>query len=278
MEIQMIILFSLSEILDYKIADIPLINVLTFIFIILVAFALGKIIRLNIRRALKDKLQKTTVKTLEKSIYYISIMIGFVVALPQIGVSLSGLLVAGGIMGIVLGFASQTVVSNLISGLFLLIERPIEIGDGINIGDTSGIVKDIKILSTTIRNYDGIYVRLPNDKVFNSTIQNYDAHGARRFTYNVGIRYRDDAEKAMRIILSLLDKHSFVLKEPSSEIFVEELGDSGVNLSIRIWTPSVVWYSVYKELLWKIKVTLEENGIEIPFPQRVVWMKENIKK
>jgi len=274
----MIILFSLSEILDYKIADIPLINILTFIFIILVAFALGKIISLNIKRALKDKLQKNTVKTLEKSIYYISIIIGFVVALPQIGVSLSGLLVAGGIMGIVLGFASQTVVSNLISGLFLLIERPIEIGDGINIGDTSGIVKDIKILSTTIRNYDGIYVRLPNDKVFNSTIQNYVAHGARRFTYTVGIRYRDDAEKAMRIILSLLDKHSFVLKEPSSEIFVEELGDSGVNLSIRIWAPSVVWYSVYKELLWKIKVTLEENGIEIPFPQRVVWMKENIKK
>ena len=278
MEIQMIILTSLSDILNYKIADIPLINIFTFIFIILVAFALGKIIRLNIRRALKDKIQKTTLKTLEKSVYYISIILGFIIALPQVGVSLSGLLVAGGIMGIVLGFASQAVVSNLISGLFLLMERPIEIGDGINIEGTSGIVKDIKILSTTIRNYDGIYVRLPNDKVFNSTIQNYDAHGARRFTYNIGIRYRDDAEKAMRIIMPLLDEHPFVLKEPRSEIFVDELGDSSVNLSIRIWAPSAVWYSIYKELLWKIKTSLEENGIEIPFPQRVVWMKGNTKK
>lgn len=274
----MIILISPSTILNYKIADIPLINILTFIFIILVAFALGKIISLNIRRALKDKIQKTTVKTLEKGVYYISIIIGFIVALPQVGISLSGLLVAGGIMGIVLGFASQAVVSNLISGLFLLIERPIEIGDGINIEGTSGVVKDIKILSTTIRNYDGIYVRLPNNKVFNSTIQNYDAHGARRFTYNVGIRYRDDAEKAIRTIMPLLDEHPFVLKEPSSEIFVEELGDSSVNLSIRIWTPSSVWYSIYKELLWKIKIRLEENGIEIPFPQRVVWMKDITKK
>lgn len=274
----MIILTSLSDILNYKIADIPLINIFTFIFIILVAFALGKIIRLNIRRALKDKIQKTTLKTLEKSVYYISIILGFIIALPQVGVSLSGLLVAGGIMGIVLGFASQAVVSNLISGLFLLMERPIEIGDGINIEGTSGIVKDIKILSTTIRNYDGIYVRLPNDKVFNSTIQNYDAHGARRFTYNIGIRYRDDAEKAMRIIMPLLDEHPFVLKEPRSEIFVDELGDSSVNLSIRIWAPSAVWYSIYKELLWKIKTSLEENGIEIPFPQRVVWMKGNTKK
>ncbi len=274
----MIVLISLSNALNYKIADIPLINILTFIFIILVAFALGKIISINIRRTLTDKIQKTTLKTLEKSVYYISIIIGFIVALPQVGISLSGLLVAGGIMGIVLGFASQTVVSNLISGIFLLIERPIEIGDGINVGGTSGVVKDIKILSTTIRDYDGIYVRLPNDKVFSSTIQNYDAHGARRFTYNVGIRYRDDAEKAIRTIMPLLDEHPFVLKEPSSEIFVEELGDSGVNLSIRIWTPSSVWYSIYKELLWKIKTRLEENGIEIPFPQRVVWMKDTTKK
>ncbi len=274
----MIILTSLSDVLDYKIADIPLINILTFIFIILVAFAVGKIISLNIRRTLKDKVQKNTLKTLENSVYYISIIIGFIVALSQIGVSLSGLLVAGGIMGIVLGFASQTVVSNLISGIFLLIERPIEIGDGINIEGISGIVKDIKILSTTIRDYDGIYVRLPNDKVFSSTIKNYDAHGARRFTYNVGIRYRDDAEKAMKIITLLLDEHSLVLKEPSSQIFVEELGDSSVNLSIRIWAPSSVWYSIYTELLWKIKVVLEENGIEIPFPQRVVWMKDNTKK
>lgn len=274
----MMILTSLNQILDYRIAGVTLINILTFIFIILVAFALGKIISLNIRRTLKDKIQTTTLKTLEKSVYYIFIIVGFVIALPQVGVSLSGLLVAGGIMGIVLGFASQTVVSNLISGLFLLIERPIEIGDGINIEGTSGIVKDIKILSTTIRGYDGIYVRLPNDKVFNSKMQNYDAHGARRFTYNVGIRYQDDAKKAMDIILSLLDEHPCVLKEPSSEIFVEKLGDSSVNLSIRIWAPSAVWYSIYKELLWRIKVTLEENGIKIPFPQRVIWMKDNTEK
>jgi small-conductance mechanosensitive channel len=272
------IMASLGDILEYKIGEIPLINIFTFILIILIAFTLGKVIRLNIRRVFKDKIQKTTLSNLEKVVYYGSIIIGFLVALPQIGVSLSGVLVAGGIVGIVIGFASQAVVSNLISGLFLLIERPIEIGEGISVANTSGIVKDIKILSTTIRSYDGVYVRIPNDKVFNSTIENYDAHGARRFTYTLGIRYRDDAEKAMAIITPLLDEHSFVLKEPSSQIFVEELGDNSVNLTIRIWAPSQVWYSVYTQLLWKIKVALEENGIEIPFPQRVVWMKDNKKK
>jgi small-conductance mechanosensitive channel len=69
-----------------------------------------------------------------------------------------------------------------------------------------------------------------------------------------------------------------VLKEPSSEIFVDKLGDNSVNLTIRIWAPSAIWYSIYKELLWKIKTALEENGIEIPFPQRVIWMKDNTKE
>ncbi|HEC88562.1 MAG TPA: mechanosensitive ion channel family protein, partial [Thermoplasmata archaeon] len=178
----------------------------------------------------------------------------------------------GGILGIVIGFASQTVVSNLISGIFLMIEKPIKVGDGVNINDVSGIVEDIKVLSTTIRTYDGIYVRIPNEKVFNSNIQNYVAHGARRFEYKIGIRYKDDAEKAISIIKDLLEENPLVLKEPSPTIFVEELGESSVNLNIKIWAPSSVWYSVYTEMLWKIKTALEKKGIEIPFPQRVIWM------
>jgi small-conductance mechanosensitive channel len=268
------VLAALGDILDTKIADVPLFNLFTFILIIIIAFVIGRVIRVNIKRAFKDKVQKTTLASLEKVVYYGIIIIGFLVALPQIGVSLSGLLVAGGILGIVIGFASQTVVSNLISGLFLLIERPIEIGEGVNIDDISGVVKDIKILSTTIRSYDGIYVRIPNDKVFSSAIQNYDIHGARRFIYKVGIRYRDNAEKAITLIMELLEDHPFVLRNPPSQVFVEELGDNSVQLSIRIWAPSSQWYDVYTELLWKIKMALEENGIEIPFPQRVIWMSD----
>jgi len=271
------ILAALGDVLDIKIGDVPLINLFTFILIIFIAFVIGRVIRINIKRAFKDKVQKTTLGNLEKVVYYGIIVIGFLVALPQIGVSLSGLLVAGGILGIVIGFASQTVVSNLISGIFLLIERPIEIGEGVNIDDISGVVKDIKILSTTIRSYDGIYVRIPNDKVFSSAIHNYDIHGARRFTYTVGIRYRDNATTAIKIITELLEGHPFVLREPASQVFVEELGDNSVQLSIRIWAPSSQWYSVYTELLWKIKMALEHHGIEIPFPQHVIWMADEKK-
>jgi len=268
---------SLEDALGWKIGGVTVVNIFTFIFILLLAIIIGKIVRINVRRILKEKVPKTTLVAIEKIAYYVIIFIGLMVALPFIGFSLSGLLVAGGILGIVIGFASQTVVSNLISGLFLMIEKPIKIGDGVSIGEVSGVVKDIKVLSTTIRTYDGIYVRIPNDKVFSSNIQNYVAHVARRFEYKIGIRYSDDAEKAVKIIENLLEEHPLILKEPAPQIFVGELGDNSVNLSIRIWAPSSHWFSVKTEMLWKIKVALEKEGIEIPFPQRVIWMagKEN---
>ena len=269
------IIATIGEILSQKIEYLggrSIADIIIFFVIIFVSFIIAKIVRVNVRRSFKEKIPGTTLIAVEKIFYYGIIFIGLVIALPYIGVKLSGLLVAGGILGIVIGFASQTVVSNFISGLFLLIEKPIKIGDGISVGDVSGVVKDIRILSTTIRTWDGIYVRVPNEKVFNSSIQNFVAHAARRFEYKIGIAYKDDADKAIKIIENLLEEHPLILKEPAPQIFVEELGESSVNLTIKIWAPSAHWYSVKTEMLWKIKVALEKEGIEIPFPQRVIWM------
>ncbi|MGC9554163.1 MAG: mechanosensitive ion channel family protein [Thermoplasmatota archaeon] len=252
-------------------------EVAQFVLIIVAAIVIARVIRTNIRRIMKERVPKNTLSNMEKLVYYTIVFVGFVIAMSTIGFSLSGLLVAGGIMGIVIGFASQTVVSNLISGLFLIIEKPIKIGDGVNIDDVAGIVEDVRILSTTIRTYDGIYTRLPNEKVFSSNIQNYVAHGARRFAYSVGIRYRDDADQAKEIITNLLESHPLVLKNPAPQVFVEELGNSSVNLKVRMWAPSTHWYGVYTEMLWKIKVALEKEGIQIPFPQRVVWFADTLK-
>ena len=269
------IIATIGDILSQKIEYLggrSIADVIIFFVIIFISFIVAKIVRVNVRRSFKEKVPKTTLIAMEKIFYYGILFIGLVIALPYIGIKLSGLLVAGGILGIVIGFASQTVVSNFISGLFLLIEKPIKIGDGISVGDVSGVVKDIRILSTTIRTWDGIYVRVPNEKVFNSSIQNFVAHAARRFEYKIGIAYKDDADKAIKIIENLLEEHPLILKEPAPQIFVEELGESSVNLTIKIWAPSAHWYSVKTEMLWKIKVALEKEGIEIPFPQRVIWM------
>ncbi len=262
---------------DLNIYGVSVEKILLAIVALIVAVAVAKIITLHVRRALKEKLERERLELLNKIIYYGIIIIAAVSVLHELGINLSGLLVAGGVLGVAIGFAAKSVIGNLISGIFLMIERPIKIGDQVNIENISGFVEDIHIFSTVIRTYDGLYVRIPNEKVFMADITNYVAHAARRFEYSIGISYSDDAEKAVKIIREILEAHPFVLKNPAPQIFVESLGDSSVNIIVKIWAPTQVWYSVKTELLWKIKKELEINGIKIPFQQRVIWFANELK-
>jgi len=266
------------DVLNYKLyGDVTVYDIIVVIVVMALATIIAKLITTNLRRALIDKMKRDQLELMLKVIYFGIIIVAFIAVLPALGLDLSGLLVAGGITGIVLGFASQSVVANLVSGIFLISEKPIKIGDQINIDGVAGFVEDVNILSTIIRTYDGLYVRIPNEKVFTSNITNYVAHVARRFEYVVGIRYSDDAEKAIEIIRRLIEEHPFALKNPEPQVFVDNLGDSSVNIVVRIWAPSTEWYSVKMELLWKIKTELQRNGIEIPFPQRVVWFANELR-
>jgi len=206
-----------------------------------------------------------------KAVTYLILIIGLIWALAVIGLKLSGLLVAGGIVGIIIGFASQSIVGNLVSGVFLMIERPIRIGNTVNLNDTVGIVEDIKIISTTIRTFDGYQVRIPNEKVFTGNISNYVTNVVRRFEYDVGIRYNDDADKAITIIKELIFNEPFALKNPEPLVWVNKLGDNAVNVNVKIWAPVSEWWALKTNMLWRIKKALELQGIEIAFPQRVVW-------
>lgn len=252
-------------------ANVTVFNLLVAMLIIFVSIIIARFVSIYLRRFLKDRIAKEHADLINKVVYYSIIVIAVLSVLPNIGVKPSGLLVAGGIAGLAIGFASQSIIGNLISGLFLFIERPIKIGNGVNIDGTVGIVEDIKIMSTTLRQYDGLFVRVPNQKVFTSNITNFVAHVARRVDYVVGIRYSDDADKAIQIIKELLRAHPLTLINPEPMAFVDNLGDNAVNIFVRVWAPTNEWFGVKTELLWKIKKALEREGIEIAFPQRVVW-------
>ncbi len=251
--------------------SVTVFDLLMVAVILMIAVFISKGITIYLRRFLKEKMRKEHLDIMIKVIYYSVIFIALLTALPIIGVRISGLLVAGGIAGLAIGFASQSIIGNLISGIFLMIERPIKIGNAVNIDGTAGIVEDIRIISTTLRNFDGLYVRVPNQKVFTSSITNFVANVARRFEYVIGIRYSDDADKALGIIKNLIESHPLTLKNPAPQVFVDNLGESSVNIIVRIWAPVTEWFGVKTELLWKFKKALEEEGIAIPFPQRVVW-------
>jgi small-conductance mechanosensitive channel len=247
-------------------------DLLKFVLILSFSIIISRIITLYLRRSFKDKVSKDAGETILKLFYYGTIIIVFIAILPLTGLDPSGLLLAGGITGIVLGFASQNIVGNLISGVFLMIEKPIKIGDQVEISGTSGFVTDIRIISTLIRTYDGLLVRIPNQQVFTTNITNVVGYPVRRFEFTLGIRYSDDADAAIWLIKDLIDKEPFALLNPEPSVFVNELGESAVKIVVRIWAPMSEWFKMKTNLLSTIKKTLEENGIEMPLPQRVVYL------
>jgi len=258
--------------------SVTVLDLLIVVAIMVIAVFVSKWVAISLRRSLKDKVGREHLEIIRKIVSYSIIVIAIIWALTILGVNLSGLMVAGGIAGLVIGFASQSIVGNLVSGLFLMIERPIKIGDQVDIDQIRGFVEDIRIISTTVRTYDGLYVRIPNQKVFTTSITNYVGNVARRFGYVVGIRYSDDADKAIAIIKNLIEGYPFALKNPPPQAFVDNLGDNSVNVIVRVWAPITDWYGLKMELLWKIKKALEEKGIEIAFPQRVVWFANELKR
>ena len=251
---------------------VTIFDLVIFSLIVAASMVIANLTGVYLKKRLSDRIKKDELEKIVRVSQVAIILLGVFISLPSFHVNFGELLLIGGTAGIIIGFASQRLVTNIGSGIFLLIERPVTIGDTVKIGGTAGTIEDIRILSTTIKTYEGIFIRIPNETVFNSEITNYVANVARRFEYKIAIRYSDDADKAIRIIHALLAAHPFVLVNPPPSVYVDELADSGVIIMVRIWAPSREWWAVRTEMLWKIKKALEQEGLQIPFPQRVVWM------
>ena len=235
---------------------------------------LAKIAKLLFHKYYAPTLPKDTAKNLSKLIYFGIIVISFLGFTSSQGIDLSGIMVAGGIFAVVIGFATQSVVSNLISGVFLIIEKPAKHGDTIELPDMgiSGTLLDIGTFSSKIRKFDGTVIRIPNEKFFTSNIRSLTISTVRRADTVVGISYKDDIENAISVIKNeILVTMPFVLHVPEPEFRVEELGDSSVNIQVLVWHPRDDWSQAQPILLSTIKRALDKEGIEIPFPQRVIW-------
>ena len=215
-----------------------------------------------------------TVKTLNKLIYYGIIIIFLFAATASQGFDIGGLVVGAGFLGIVIGFAAQSVVSNMISGIFMLIEKPAKQGDTVEVVDANVLGKliDINTFSSKIQQFDGTVVRIPNEKMFTSNLRTFDLSEVRRSEVTVGIGYGEDIDKAINVIKNAIEKNVvYSLMEPAPQFSISELADNSVNILIRLWYPRDDLLEVMPNLLKVIKNALDDAGIEIPFPQRVVW-------
>ncbi|HJJ56126.1 MAG TPA: mechanosensitive ion channel family protein [Methanocorpusculum sp.] len=201
-------------------------------------------------------------------------IIGIILVCPFFGINMNALMVFGGAIGVSIGFASKDIISHAVAGVLILFERPVKLGDFIEVNGTEGSVEDIGIISTTIRLNNGVYVRIPNGSIFSSEITNYSTHIARRIQYSITIQYADDVNKVSKMITDFLEKYPYVLKLPAPFVYIETVGPNGYNVLIKIWAPTKLCDHLEDILLGDILALLKEQNIVIPYEQNVVWLNQ----
>ena len=220
-----------------------------------------------LRRIIKDKLEKQSEVMLVRTVKYTLVLLLLMMILNEFGFKISAILGAAGIFGVAIGFASQTSISNIISGMFLISEKPFLIGDVIEVNDKVGTVQSIDLLSIKLKTYDGRYVRVPNEAMIKNDVINLTRFDIRRAQLVVGVSFREDLHKVMAILQEIADTVPGGLKDPAPMLLLDGWGESRINIDFGVWTKTSNVFNMKNELIFAIKDRFDEEGIEIPFPR-----------
>ena len=275
---------NVKEILYYPLftinqTSITIISILLFVLILIGFIIFAKLIknRFLIKLLTKFRIEEGIQFTLTKISQYIIVFVGTVVALQFVGIDLTGLAVVLGFLSVGIGFGLQNVTSNFISGIILLFERPIKIGDRVTVGDTEGDVKNINIRSTTIQSVNNIAYIVPNSEFISTTVINW-SHGDNRLRVDldVGVSYNSDLDLVLSVLKEIALNNNNVLQSPMPEVHLREFGDSSWNMRLRVWIDKPKnHYYVRSEINCEIVRKFRKHNIEIPFPQRDLHLKSS---
>ena len=253
------------------------------IIMALVIFLVGKWLARKITNLLVTVLRKvkgmdeTLIKFLENIVYYILMIVVILTAISELGVETTSFLAILGAAGLAIGLALQGSLSNFASGVLLIVFKPFKSGDFIEVSGVTGIVEKILIFSTELRTGDNKTVIIPNGSITSGTITNYSTKPTRRIDLIIGVSYDADLAKTKALLHKVVSADERVLKDQAITVGVSELADSSVNFVVRPWVKSSDYWPTYFDLLEKIKTELDNEGIEIPFPQLSVHMNKEEK-
>jgi small conductance mechanosensitive channel len=248
-------------------------NVLGAILILIAGRIVAGIARGLMEKILLRANAEPTIISFVKSLTYIAILtFAVLAALSKFGIQTASFIAILGAAGFAVGFALQGSLSNFAAGVLILVLRPFKVGDYIDAAGVAGTVKEIGLFSSTLATPDNIKILVPNGKIYGDTIKNVSAFDTRRVDLVIGIGYSSSIQKAHEVLLDLINRDSRILADPPPQVAVSELADSSVNLVVRPWVKREDYWAVRFDLTHNIKQAFDENGIEIPFPQRVVHM------
>ena len=232
----------------------------------------GKISRLITKLLEKNNIDATLVNFLESIIYYTFLIVVIIATAGQLGINTTSIITIVGAAGLAIGLALKDSLSNFASGVMLILFRPFRVGDFVTAGGVSGTVVSIALFNTTLNTPDNQRVIVPNSGITSSVITNVTANDTRRVDLVIGIGYDDDIKKAKEVLKRIIQEEDRILDTPKAKIAVSELADSSVNFVVRPWVKTSDFWDVYFDLTEKIKITFDEEGISIPYPQQDVHL------
>jgi small-conductance mechanosensitive channel len=209
-----------------------------------------------------------------KAVSYTGFVLVAVVVLGELGVKLTALLGAAGIVGIAVGFASQTSVSNIISGLFLISEKPFAVGDVIRSGTTVGIIQSIDLLSIKIRTFDNLFVRIPNEKILSSEVTNITRFPIRRMDFLFQVAYGQDLSEIHDLLTKIARDNPWSLDEPEPVIVFNDFKESGVEILLGLWFSGSDYMDLKNSIMKEVTARFLEEGVSFALPSRVVKVVE----
>ncbi len=258
-----------------KYADMAMTYVSEYGFKIIAAlliFIVGKIVvkrvtALSKKLMIKAKVDETLVEFLESIIYFVLLVVVIMASLNTMGINTTSFLAVFGAASLAIGLALKDSLSNIGAAVLIIIFRPFKVGDVIEAAGTTGTVKDVNLFSTIIEPIDKRIVVVPNSSIIGGNITNFSKRTERRVEHVFGIGYDDDLKLAKETLMQIIKDDERVLEDPAPLVAVGELGESSVNFTFRAWVKTDDYWDVHFDMLEKVKLTFDEKGISIPYPQ-----------
>jgi small-conductance mechanosensitive channel len=245
--------------------------VISALLLLLTGYAVARILSISVAKTFLKQLTPQQYMLLRRFIFYFVITLFGASAIEQLGFHISALLGAAGILTVAIGIASQTSMSNVVSGLFMIGEKPFEVGNQVNVGDTQGEVLSIDLLSVRIRTNDNTMVRIPNEMLIKSPITNLTYYPIRRADLKVGVSYSADLDKVKEILFDVATKNPLSLMDPKPLYQILEFGDSSINIQFSVWSSRAHFVELKNSIQAEIKKAFDKQGIEMPYPARSLF-------
>jgi len=230
-----------------------------------------------VKKLLPAKISKQRKMIVNRLVLYTGFLTLLFIVITELKINIAPIFGAAGVIGLVVGVASQTSIGNIVSGFFLVSEKSFEIGDVIRIGDKAGVVYSIDLLSIKIKTFDNLLLRIPNQTVISSELTNVTRFPIRRLDFDVSVAYKEDLGKVKELLQKVAKENPLCLDEPEALIVFKTFGDSGINVLLGVWFEKTNYLAVKNSVFQEIKTAFDAEGIEIPFPHVSLYAGEATK-